>query len=174
MPRFGSGLLAQLGGVYSHGVAGDPSEHVAVHADARGVLGFGDHSLSLRLRGDLIERLGDAPIPFEELPSASGIDGVRGLAYGRLRGASVLVATAEYRWLVSPWLDAVLFYDRGNGFRPRFADLSWDNTFSTVGLAFIVVGIRELDYQRRPTNFSFGIALSHDPGLTLSFALEGY
>jgi hypothetical protein len=173
-PRFGTGVTGQLTAIYSHGIAGDPSQHIAILGAVGGAVGWGDHALTLRVRADVVERLADAPIPFEDLPSASGLGGVRGIAYGRLRGASVLVGTIEYRWLVATWLDAVLFFDRGNAFRPHFDGLAWDNLFSSFGIGVIVLQAGDPAHHRRGTSFSAAIALSKDPGLSLSFSFDGY
>ena len=63
----------------------------------------------------MVEPLGDAPIPFEELITPSGQAGMRGFPEGRFRGESGLVGTVEYRWYISSYLDASLFTDVGDG-----------------------------------------------------------
>ena len=121
--RHGTGARLSTGVVLAQGIAGDPSQHVRL--DGQGVFSLADldRALLLRLRGATIETLGPAPVPFDELVLASGPTGMRGYAEGRFRGDSALVATAEYRWLISCRIDASLFTDLGTVAGPHFSDL---------------------------------------------------
>jgi outer membrane protein assembly factor BamA len=121
--RHGTGARLSTGALLAQGIAGDPSRHVRL--DAEGVFSLAglDRVLLLRLHGATVEALGSAPVPFTELVPASGPAGMRGYAEGRFRGDSALVATAEYRWLISFRLDASLFTDLGTVAGPRFSGL---------------------------------------------------
>lgn len=169
-PRFGAGMASHVAATFSEGFAGDPSRHVSLTARGSGFLPFGDRALSVHLSGGVVEALGGARIPFDELLSASGPDAVRGIARGRLRGPSALVGSVEYRWLLSPALDAVLFVDRGNAFGPRFSDLRLDRMFTSAGVALLVLQSRENDYWKNIPVFYFQVAVSADGGAHLSFA----
>jgi hypothetical protein len=176
-PRYASGLVGALAASHVHGLAGDRSWHAAVHGATGGVYAFGDHALGLRLYGAVVEPLGDAPIPFEELLSPTGVDGLRGLPTGRLRGRSAMVATAEYRWLLAAWLDGVLFVDHGNAFTAHFGDLTVQRflrAFTSAGLGLVTFDMDEVSYWRSAPRSGVQVAVTSDGGLRLSFALHGW
>ena len=81
----------------------------------------------------MVERLSAAPIPFEELVIPSGMIDMRGFPDGRLRDASGLVGSAEYRWYISAYLDATLFVDVGTVAGPRFAGFDGTRWFPSYG-----------------------------------------
>jgi hypothetical protein len=173
-PRYGAGWVGSLEGTYSQGLDADRSNHVAGRAAAGGIVAFGDHTLGLHLRAGLVEPLGAAPVPFEELLSPTGQDGLRALPLGRLRGRSEVVATVEYRWLLAAWLDAILFADRGNVFGARFADLSLERTFTSVGLGLVAFDLDEAAYWRSPPRYGVQFAVASDGGYRWSFALHAW
>jgi hypothetical protein len=173
-PRYASGFVGALAASHVHGLAADPSWHAALRAGAGGVLAFGDHALGLTLRGAMVEPLGAAAVPFEELLSPTGDEGVRGLPTGRLRGRSALVATAEYRWLLAAWLDGVLFVDRGNSFAAQLADVSLDRAFISIGIALVTFDMDEVSYWRSAPRSGVQLAVTSDGGLRLAFALHGW
>jgi hypothetical protein len=121
--RHGTGARLSSGVLLAQGIAGDPSQYVRL--DGQGVFSLSDldRAALLRLRGATIEALGAGPVPFDELVLASGPAGMRGYAEGRFRGDSALVATAEYRWLISCRIDASLFTDVGTVTGPHFSGL---------------------------------------------------
>ena len=121
----------------------------------------------------LLETIGDAPVPFDEVLDASGTGGVRGLPAGRLRGYSKLVASGEYRWLLTPWLDAVLSFDYGNAFG-QFEDFASGHMFSSLALAFVVVDAFTPAYFRAAARFGVQVAVTPDDGLRVSFALYAW
>ena len=133
-PRYASGVAARLAAGWAHGIAGDPSHDVAAAADVAGTWNMGDRSLGLRLRAGIIEPLGDDPVPFVALLGASGRNGIRALRKGRLRGNSVLVGTASYRYLVTPNIDFILFVDYGGAFGRWFDGFSTDHLIDAYGV----------------------------------------
>jgi hypothetical protein len=175
VPRFGGGLFAKLAGSLAQGYSDDPSRHVTATAGAGGTVAFGDRSLELHVRGGLVEPLGSAPIPFEELLSPSGLQGLRGVARGRLRGPSELIATLEYRWLLSPALDAILFVDRGNAFGRRFEGLSWSGTFTTAGVGVVMLSHQSVDLRASVPVVTLQLAFERDDGFGghFSFVANG-
>jgi hypothetical protein len=173
-PRYGSGLLAGVMGGYAEGLAGDPSRHATGRGGVGGVLAFGDRTLGFGMRAGLVEPLGSAPVPFEELLSPTGSRGLRGLSLGRLRGRSELVATLEYRWLLAAWMDAILFVDRGNVYGTRFSDLALDRAFTSVGLGLVAFDMDQIAYWASPPRFGVQLAITPDDGMRLSFALAAW
>jgi hypothetical protein len=173
--RYSTGVFGSIEASYGHGVSGDPSEFVTGTAMVGGAVRFGDRSLLLRGRAGEVDAVGDAPaVPFEELLVASGQDGVRGLPYGRLRGRSELVFSAEYRWLLLPWLDAMLFVDRGNGYGPSFDGLSLGDAFTSVGIGLVAVDMHEVAYWRSRPRFVVQVAVAADSGARFTFAFHGF
>jgi len=95
-----------------------------------------NRSFVLRGRAAMVQKLGDAPIPFEELVSPAGDAGMRGFPDGRFRGESGLIGTAEYRWYIASYLDATLFSDVGTVAGHAFSGINWDRWFPTFGVGF--------------------------------------
>jgi len=131
--RDGSGASAAVGATFAEGLGGDPSRHVLVSGESVLALGGSDRVLLLRAWGAMVEPLGDAPVPFEELVSPSGSAGMRGFPEGRFRDRSGLVGTAEYRWFNAFNLDASLFADVGTVAGRAFSDLRWDRWYPSFG-----------------------------------------
>jgi outer membrane protein assembly factor BamA len=173
-PRYGSGVLAGVTGGYAQGLAGDPSRHASARGGVGGVLAFGDRALGLGVRAGLVEPLGTAPVPFEDLLSPTGSRGLRGLSLGRLRGRSELVATLEYRWLLAAWMDAILFVDRGNVYGARLSDLALGRAFTSVGLGLVGFDMDQVAYWASPPRFGVQLAITPDDGMRLSFALAAW
>jgi hypothetical protein len=134
--RYGTGVLARIDGEYVQGIAGDPIRDLIGIARAGVVGGLGDHALLLYGTVGAVGSLGDAPVQFEDLLSASGPTAIRGLPTGRLRGHTETIGTIEYRWLLAPWLDAALSVDRGNAFGSNFEGWSWSDMLTSYALAF--------------------------------------
>jgi hypothetical protein len=162
--RHGGGILIDTAGSVASGFAGDPSSHAAVGLTLRGTIPLNDRSVVLSTRTMVVEALSDAEIPFEELATPGGAEGLRGSPRGRLRGASSVVATLEYRWLIHPRLDAALFVDDGGAFGPRFAGIRRDRLHPSVGFSLLgwgqETGEDELDG-------GMSLAWSPDDGLHL-------
>lgn len=170
--RFGSGVDAFVAAGYAHGLGDDPSRHGSLVGRVGFQLAAGDHALVGRLAAGVVEPFGSAPVPFEELLTASGWNGIRGLPRGRLRGRTGAVGTLEYRWLLAPWLDAVLSVDRGNAYGPGFEGFGWGGMFTSYALGFVVVDLRRSDYFRSEPLFGAYLAVTPDDGLRLSLALS--
>lgn len=160
--RRGRGVSLAVDGTLARGVAGDPSRHARLAGEAVTSLGGVDHQLLLRARAATVARMGAAPIPFDELVMPTGQDEMRGIASGRLRGASGLSGTAEYRWYISAFLDATLFVDVGTVGGPHFTDLDWSRWFPSFGLGFRYYWI----------DGSYWEARSKD-GIQIAYAPEG-
>jgi hypothetical protein len=156
-----AGLRLALEGGVSRGILDDPSAQVRAVADLRVLLDLGDQALILRLNGGHVTALGDAPVPFEELLSPTGNQGLRGMSSGRLRGESQLFAVAEYRWLVAPYLDASLFVEDGGAFGPGFDGLSLSRMIPGYGVGLRVHQIRGDYWNARPL---FWMQVGHSPG----------
>lgn len=155
------GVRFVLDGAVAHGVMGDPSAHLRVVADARLVLDLSDRALIVRVNAGLVRPLGDAPVPFEELMSPSGTEGLRGLSSGRLRGHSQVLGSLEYRWLLAPYLDAALFVDQGGAFDRGFTGLSLDRMIPSYGFGLRIHEIRGDYWNAAPL---VRLQVAHAPG----------
>lgn len=156
-----AGLRLGLDASVIHGILDDPSSHVRAVADLRVVLDLIDRALILRLDAGHVTRLGDAPVPFEELLSPSGNDGLRGMSFGRLRGESQFFGTIEYRWLLAPYLDASLFLENGGAFGPGFEGLSLSRMIPGYGVGLRVHQIRGDYWNAAPLLW---LQVGHSPG----------
>jgi hypothetical protein len=128
------GVEFGLEGSVLHGVGDDPSSHARAGFDGVGAIGGTDRVLLLRYVAAVVQPIGNAPVPFDELISPCGALGMRGLPDGLLRDRSGMVGTAEYRWLISSGIDASLFVDEGAVAGPWFSGLVIDNFRTTVGV----------------------------------------
>jgi hypothetical protein len=132
--RDGGGLRFAVDGSYAHGVDGDPSRHLRLGAETVAALGGLDRAVLLRLRAAVVEPVGSAAVPFDELCAPAGTQGLRGFPDGRFRDRSALVASLEYRWFIAFNLDGALFVDAGTVAGPRFSGLGSARLFPDVGL----------------------------------------
>jgi len=128
------GVEFGLDGSILHGLADDPSSHARFGFDGIGAIGGGDRVLLLKYVAAVVEPLGRAPVPFDELISPCGALGMRGLPDGLLRDRSGMVGTAEYRWLISSGIDASLFVDEGAVAGPWFEGLDIGHFHTTLGV----------------------------------------
>jgi Omp85 superfamily domain len=131
--RDGSGAALGIDATFAEGVANDPSRHVVLSAEPMVALGGHDRQLILRGRVAMVDAVGDAPIPFEELVMMSGMNGMRGYLDGRFRGESGAVGTAEYRWYVGRRIDASIFTDVGTVAGHHFAGIGSAPWFPSYG-----------------------------------------
>jgi Omp85 superfamily domain len=131
--RDGSGAALAVDATFAEGFGDDPSRHVVFSAEPLVALGGHDRQLILRGRVAMVDAIGDAPIPFEELVMMSGMNGMRGYLDGRFRGESGVVATAEYRWYVARRLDASIFTDVGTVAGHHFAGIGSADWFPSFG-----------------------------------------
>jgi len=157
-----SGVEFGLDGTILHGIADDPSGLTRLGFDAVGAIGGGDRVLLLRYVAAVVEPLGLVPVPFDELISPCGNHGMRGLPDGLLRDRSGMVATAEYRWLISSGIDASLFLDEGAVAGPWFEGLDGGHFHTTIGVGLRFYRQVEARYWDDPTKS--GLQLAWDPG----------
>ena len=171
--RDGGGFSLEGFATIARGIAGDPSRHARLDAEAVGALGGNDRVFLLRARAAMVERLASAPVPFDELVIPSGFDDMRGFPTGRYRGASALVGSAEYRWYISAYLDATLFADVGTLGGPRFADIAWSRWLPSFGLGFRYYKPQGPYWQARARD---GIQLTYAPegGVRLLLTLAAF
>jgi hypothetical protein len=168
--RHDSGLRLMAAARYAEGVAGDPSRHLRLDGQVVGIVGGGDRALLLRLGGSMVEALGDAPVPFEELVVVSGENGLRGYPFGRFRGQSGIVASAEHRWLISSRLDASVFVDAGTVAGPHFEGLISDfQPFSSFGVGLSWHRHTSPHWTAVPTG---GFQLAYAPGHSIRLLLS--
>jgi hypothetical protein len=171
--REGAGFSLALDAALAQGLAGDPSQHLTISAETVRAFGHVNRALILRARVATVQRLRGSPVPFEELVIASGPDGMRGFADGRFRGHAGLVATAEYRWYVSSYLDAALFSDVGTVARPAFTDVAWNRWFPSFGLAFRLFKTKG-PYWEATAASGVQLAYAPDGGLRLLLSMARY
>jgi hypothetical protein len=129
-----SGAYAELYGDYTHGMA-DPSSFFRVGGSMMGVIDLWrrSHVLVLRAWAMTVLSTNDAPVPFSELVVLGGPDDLRGVRVGKYRDSSGVVFTAEYRWPVWMWMDAVLFADAGGVFGEWFHGFNVGKLVPDVG-----------------------------------------
>jgi hypothetical protein len=171
--RDGSGAYVALDATVAQGLAGDPSRHLTFSGETVLALGFTDRQLILRGRAAMVEALGQAPIPFEELVMVSGNNGMRGFPDGRFRGPSGVVGTAEYRWYVGQYVDASLFSDLGTVAGTDFSGLAsarWFPSFG-VGLRFFHV---PGEYWEGTLQTGVQLAYAPDAGFRLILAVATF
>ena len=171
--RDGRGFSLATDANFARGVAGDPSRHVTLAAESVGALGGDDRVFLLRARAVMVERLSDAPIPFDELFVPSGLQDMRGFPTGRLRGESGLLGTAEYRWYIAASFDATLFADVGTVAGPRFSNIDWSRWFPSFGLGFRYYRPMGAYWDARARD---GIQIAYAPegGLRLLFSMAAF
>jgi hypothetical protein len=171
--RDGGGFTLAVDGTFSQGVAGDPSRHATYTAETIAAIGGSDRLFLVRARASMVDRLGAAPIPFDELVIPSGMIDMRGFPDGRLRDASGLVGSAEYRWYISAYLDATLFVDVGTVAGPRFAGFDGTRWFPSYGVGFRYYQPQGAYWQARAVD---GIQIAYAPegGLRLLLTMAAF
>jgi len=132
-----SGVELGLDGMFVQGIINDPSRHVRTVFDAVTAIGGVDRVLFLRFAAAVVQPVGHAPVPFDEMISPTGALWNRGLPDGLLRDRSGVAGTAEYRWLISSAIDASLFVDESAVASAWFAGLAPEDFRTSVG-----VGVR--------------------------------
>jgi hypothetical protein len=171
--RDGGGFTLAADATFAQGLAGDPSRHATYAAETVAGIGGNDRLFLVRARAKMVERLGAAPIPFEELVVPSGMIDMRGFPDGRLRDASGLVGSAEYRWYISAYLDATLFVDVGTVAGPRFAGFDGTRWFPSYGLGFRYYQPQGAHWEARAVD---GIQIAYAPegGLRLLLTMAAF
>jgi outer membrane protein assembly factor BamA len=171
--RLAGGGSISLNATYGKGVAGDPSQHVTYAGEAVLAVGWVDRAFLLRGRAAMIQALGAAPIPFDELVSPSGNGGMRAFPEGRFRGQSGVVGTAEYRWYIAHNLDASLFTDLGTVGGQDFAELFQNTWFPSFGAGirlFLIPG----QYWEGSAPTGLQVAYAPNSGFRLMLALATF
>jgi len=102
--------------------------------------------LSLEVSARFADPLGDAAIPFLELPTLGGDGAMRGFVPGRLYGRSQAVAKLEYRYPVWAFLDATLQAAVGNVFGEHLEDLGPELLRTSVAFGFRTNGPRDQSF----------------------------
>jgi len=97
-----------------------------------------DRTLFLRFAFRLSDPLNEKQIPFYQLSELGAVETIRGFQRGRFRDFDVVLGTAEYRYPISPMIDALLFVDAGQVQQDIFKDLSGNDTQITYGGGFRV------------------------------------
>ena len=92
------------------------------------------HILALEVAAQFIENIGAREIPFTELPELGGNIWMRGFLTGRLRGPSTIVASLQYRYPVSSFIEGELFSSLGNAFAGHLDGFELQRLFLNWGL----------------------------------------
>ena len=152
------GALLDAEADYSHGLGWDDSSYFRI----RGALSLDlnlwrGHSHVLVVRGvtQLVAPLGDAAVPFTELPTLGGPNDLRGFRWQEFRDFSSLLVTAEYRWPILLWADAALFVDYGGVFDRTYHGFGAPRMQPDVGLG-VRLHSRDRFYLRVQLAYGFG------------------
>lgn len=172
--RYGSGVDVAVESRYGHGLGGDPSRHVMTGAEIVVGLGHRDRVLLGRARAAVVEPLGAARVPFEELVTPSGPTGMRGFWEGRFRDHSGVVVSAEYRWFIAYNLDAALFADAGTVAGRRFSGLGGSRWFPSFGLGLRLFDMNARPYWRADLETGIQIAYAPDNGFWTSLSVASF
>jgi hypothetical protein len=110
-----TGVLLDLTGDYTHGIADDPTSYLRWHGSFGVAIDLWQRArtLFLHVRADDVQPIGDSIVPFSELAVLGGPEDLRGFRIDQFRDYSSLVLSGEYRWPIWMWMDAVLFADYG-------------------------------------------------------------
>jgi len=133
----GSGLRMEVLGSFAID-PGDPELRFVRYGGE--VAGFWDitgqnNVLAARFYVELLESVGDTPVPITERIKLGGDEYLRGFLEGRFRGDSAMVATVDYRYPIWSFLDANLFVSVGNVFNGRFEKFDVGSMVMNWGLA---------------------------------------
>ncbi len=132
----GSGLRLELFGSLNVDPSDAELSFARYGAEAAGFLDVSglNHVIALRLYTELLEPIGDAPVPVTERISLGGAEYMRGFLGGWLRGDSALVLTLDYRYPIWTFLDANIFASLGNVFNGRFEDIHIERMMMVWGI----------------------------------------
>lgn len=103
--------------------------------------------LSLSVSAQLVDPIGERPVPFTELVSLGGAGLMPGFRDGRLRDRSALVATLRYSWPVWIWLNGSLQAATGNVFGARFDGLRAGRARLSAAIGVESTGSRDSIFQ---------------------------
>lgn len=105
-----------------------------------------NHVVGLRIFTEFIEKIGDDPAPFTELPFLGGREHLRAFLGGRFRGESTAVATMEYRYPIWAYLDGELFVGLGGAFGEHLEGFSWERTYLNWGIGVRTNNSRDVSF----------------------------
>jgi len=91
--------------------------------------------LAFRVLAEHADGLGRAQVPFYLQPALGGARSLRGYERQRFRDHSLLLLSAEYRYEVTPFLMAAVFYDAGQ-VAPDFRAFRARDIRSDYGIGF--------------------------------------
>lgn len=106
------------------------SGHLTLYGDLNGRR----RVFSLSQRAELASSLGDKAIPYTELPSLGGTEGLRGYVADRARGESTLLTSFQYTYPVWAFMDGFVFYEVGNAYSGTFDGASFGGMVSSFGM----------------------------------------
>jgi hypothetical protein len=171
--RGGSGVNGNVDATLGAGIGSDPTRDVRLSGEAVGALAGTDRVLLVRGWAAMVESIGDAILPFEELITPSGIMGMRGFPEGRFRGQSAVVGTLEYRYYIAWTLDASVFADMGTVAGSRFQDLGASRWFPNFGLGFRFYNPHGPHWEA-PVQSGVQVTYAPDYGARLLLSLAGF
>ncbi len=149
------GALLDAEADYSKGI-GDVSSYFRFRESVALDFNLWAHSHVLVLRGDteLVVPAGNDFVPFSELATVGGPQDLRGFRISEFRGFSSLTATAEYRWPIMLWVDAMMFVDYGGVFDRNYKNFGASQLHPDVGFGFRVA-TRDRFYLRLQVAYGF-------------------
>jgi hypothetical protein len=134
----GEGTLVSVRGARVHRLdGGDDFWHYGVEFQHLIHIAEGPRVLMLRVMGEGVTGTRD-DVPFSELPYLGG-DLLRGYVFERFRDRVSGLASVEYMWDVSRYIDTYLFVDVGRVF-PGLDELTIDQPRVGYGLGFVLRG----------------------------------
>ena len=144
----GSGLRLELFGSINVDPSDPELSFVRYGGEAAGFLDLSgiNHVVALRLYTELLESIGDVPVPVTERISLGGAEYMRGFLQGWLRGDSALVLTLDYRYPIWTFLDANLFASIGNVFNGRFEDIHIERMMMCWGIGLRTNTSRDVSF----------------------------
>jgi hypothetical protein len=107
----------------------------------------GGRMLSLAVTTQLVEPLGDGPIPFTQLVSLGGGRSMAGFRSGRLYDRSSAVVTLRYSWPIWLSLNGSIQAGLGNVFGARFAGLRPGRARLSTAIGLETYGSRDVVFQ---------------------------
>ncbi len=118
---------------YHEGTGSDGVNYIRYGGEAQGYMPLGNQrTFVLRVAGEEARTDGKRPIKITELMTLGGRSSLRGYHEDRFRDQASLLATAEYRYPISPFAEMCLFADFGK-VMPRLLDFDLDDIHRSWG-----------------------------------------
>jgi hypothetical protein len=151
------GFLLTAAADYSHGIGSDTSSYFRLYGAATLPINLWAHRnvLLFRFSTEAAAAVGDAIIPFSELPTLGGSDDLRGFRYQLFHGHTSILATAEYRFPIWMWMDAAVFVDYGGVFQQWYGGIGASRMQPDLGAALRLFG-RDRFYLRLQLAYGWG------------------